>query len=271
MLDAHNSNSLQALQAEIIGQLFSSERHQSLSSSSIVSTTTLNAAARLQIYQHNVNANFSGALAGLFPVVKQIVGDAFFQELVRCYVRDVPSRSGDLNQFGEEFSSYIATYSYAADLPYLSDVARLEWCWHMSFHAADSITIDATAFQAIAEEKWPALKFSLSAPVKLLMSPFPLLQIWLAHQDDFDNSWQIDWSAVTTYFLLSRVDGEVVIRELQYAQYAFLKALPFNSSLQNSVDAAVMAAEQSAQPFDLLQSMQDFFVAGVFCRIEIPD
>ena len=52
---------------------------------------------------------------------------AFFGEAARQYIVGHPSLSGDLNDYGGEFAQFLAAYPHAADLPYLPDVARLEW------------------------------------------------------------------------------------------------------------------------------------------------
>lgn len=271
MRDAQRGNSLQNLQMHIIDQLFDAQFEVV---SAIVDTPALDSAARMQIYRHNVYANLTSALGALYPVVKRIVGDDFFQEMARCYVQETPSLSGDLNQYGVTFPEYIAGYPYAVELPYLPDVASLEWYWHVAFHAENCIAIDAAAFQIIAAEnaeKWSELKFDLAASVKLLTSPYPLLQIWLAHQDNDDNRWEIDWSATTSYFLISRVHTDVVIRELSYAESVFLNALRAKTSLQHSLDAAAMAAAHMGQSFDLQQTLYELLEASVFSQIQIPE
>ena len=57
----------------------------------------LASARRIEIYRHNVFSNLRGVLSDVFPVVERIVGDAFFRHAADQFIRETPSRSGDLN------------------------------------------------------------------------------------------------------------------------------------------------------------------------------
>jgi hypothetical protein len=82
---------------------------------------------RIAIYRRTVFANYRNALAATYPVVKRLVGAPFFNTAVDSYVHAHPSASGDLNVYGDAFGDFLAAYPHAANLPYLPDVARLEW------------------------------------------------------------------------------------------------------------------------------------------------
>ena len=56
-----------------------------------------------------------------------------------------PSRSGDLNDYGEDFADFLADYPHARELSYLPDVARLEWLVQIVYYAADAPTPDLSA------------------------------------------------------------------------------------------------------------------------------
>ena len=98
----------------------------------------IGSAERLAVYRHNLHSNWRAALADTHPVVERLVGPAFFGEAARRYAIAHPSASGDLNRFGAGFARFLGAYEHARDLPYLADVARLEWAWHECFHAADA-------------------------------------------------------------------------------------------------------------------------------------
>ena len=53
------------------------------------------------------------------------------------FVRGHASTSGDLNVYGDEFGEFLADYPHAANLPYLADVARLEWAIDEAQRAID--------------------------------------------------------------------------------------------------------------------------------------
>ena len=111
---------------------------------------TLAAMERLDIYRRNVTAAHSEALRRVYPVCLEILGERSFASFARDYVRDYPSTSPDLNNYGEHFAALLArrTASIAtlAQFRYLPDLARLEWHWHAAYYQADDEPFDFDAF-----------------------------------------------------------------------------------------------------------------------------
>ncbi len=217
----------------------------------------LTAEKRLAIYQHNMRSTLTNTLAALYPVVSNIVGTAFFNEMAAQYIVSTPSQSGNLHDYGRTFAEFISAYTPASELPYLGDVAKLEWRWHVAFHAADAAPLDITRLQAIPAELFGALKFKCAPAASLITSIYPLLQIWLFNQPDYDakaDNWQIDWDIDEAYFVVSRQSNAVEIRNLSHAAYTFLSALRAKSSLANALDAALRQDDQ----FDLQQTLGHF-------------
>jgi len=60
--------------------------------------------------------------------------------MAQGYVLAVPSVSGDLEDYGSRFPAYLAGVERAHGLPYLVDVARLEWALLQSLDAGQSLT-----------------------------------------------------------------------------------------------------------------------------------
>ena len=144
------------------------------------------AAARMALYSGNLDAVWEKALAEAFPVVRQLVGEEFFNALARAYGRAIPSRSGDLNVFGDRFARFVSTFPQVQSLPWLADVARLEWNVHRAHYAADASQIDRAHLAALMPEELLATRFSLSPAVAWLESRYPVATLWQAHQVQSD-------------------------------------------------------------------------------------
>ena len=69
------------------------------------------AAERIAIYRNAVHANYCNALSATYPVVRRLVGTAFFDAAVDAYVRAHPSPCGDLNVYGDAFGEFLARLS----------------------------------------------------------------------------------------------------------------------------------------------------------------
>lgn len=140
------------------------------------------------IYRRNLFANLGGALAAAYPVVRRLVGDAFFREASRQYVLAHPSRSGDLGDYGDGFPEFLAAYPHAAALPYLPDVARLEWACHESHGAADAPPFEFDSLARVAAHDQPRIRFVLHPSARLVRSEHPIAAIWHANQPDRDGT-----------------------------------------------------------------------------------
>src|SRR5512134_2655165 len=133
--------------------------------------------ARLAIYRNNVVHNYCEALRAVFPVVERLVGEEFFGHAARRYALACPSRSGDIQAFGESFPEFLAALPGAAGLPYLRDTARLEWLVHEAFHAAEHPGVDLELLAGVPAERYPELRFALHPSCRLLASPYPVHRI----------------------------------------------------------------------------------------------
>ena len=221
----------------------------------------LPSARRIEIYRHNVFSNLRGALRDVFPVVERIVGDAFFRHAADQFIRETPSRSGDLNQFGREWPAFLAAYPHAQNLAYLADVARLEWAWHECFHSADAPPLDLRRLAVIDSGQHGALIFRLHPAVRLQASAFPLRRIWQVNQPDFVGAMDIDWERGGDALLVRRdqpgIGGTgVVIQVLPAGVWQFLIALQGGTTLESATAAALAADGEFDLHAFLLESVQ---------------
>ncbi len=211
---------------------------------------------RLEIYRHNVMHNLRGALRDIYPVVGSIVGEAFFLHAADQFIRETPSRSGDLNRFGAEWPAFLADYPHAVELLYLPDVARLEWAWHECFHAADADALDLGRLADLPPEEHSALKFRLHPAVRLLASPHPVLRIWQVNQAGYDGELAVDWESEGDSLLIRRDGNEIAIEAMPAGAFRFLSALSCGGTMESAAEAAFAAdGEFDLQGF-LLESVQ---------------
>lgn len=127
---------------------------------------------RLAVYRANGIANACNALRAHYPVVEQVVGVEFFAALARAYWQAHPSASGDLGDYGAAFADFLAQFEPTHTLPYLPDLACVEWAVHGADTAADAPVKPI--------EREPALLWMPGTVV--LVSDHPVADIWNAHQ-----------------------------------------------------------------------------------------
>lgn len=110
--------------------------------------------AGLAVYRNNYRVGLIDTLAFIYPVCRQLVGEDFFSGLARAFIGGHPSHSGNLHLYGAGFGDFIAGFEHARELPYLADVARLEWRVHRAYYAADAAPVDSAALAAFPQQRW---------------------------------------------------------------------------------------------------------------------
>lgn len=146
-----------------------------------VAAPVASSAGRFGVHRNNVAAGILSVLEARFAVVRQLVGDDFFRGMATEYVAKDPPRSPILMLYGDAFPSFIASFVPALDVPYLADVARLEWLQHEAYHAADAQPIGAAALGQIPPGAIAGVRLSVHPSLRLLASEHPALSIWRMH------------------------------------------------------------------------------------------
>ncbi len=224
------------------------------------------AAARLAVYRGNSVANAHGALAMVYPVIAKIVGSGFFEGLAREYWHVHPCASGDLNRCGEGFPDFVGGFRHTQDLPYLADVARMEWLAHLAYYAADPLPLDDRAFAAVSGAAQDALWAIIAPACAVLESAWPIARLWEIHQDDYSGELEVDWKGGGERILVSRPLFHPCVTALSPGEFHFM-----NSVLRRRPIAAALQAALSAEPaFDLTARLPQWIAQRVIVGMEAP-
>ncbi len=177
---------------------------------------------RLNVYRNNFALGHHEALAAVYPVIKRLVGDAFFETLAVAYRQHDPRTSANVHAYGAVLAEFLEDFPPAKALPYLPDVARLEWAYHEVFHAGmnvDSHTaLDAAA---ITDDEvlipHPALRW--------LESSYPVLEIWRQNRREQEEAEEIDLARGGDRLLIYRTGQDVEMARMGAVEYALVIAL----------------------------------------------
>ena len=222
---------------------------------------------RVAIYRNTVFANYRNALGATYPVVRLLTGAPFFNAAVDAFALAHPSTGGDLNVYGSAFGQFLAAYPHAGELPYLPDVARLEWVIDEAHRAADGDVSPErllAALAAVPGEEVALTRFTLDPSCRLLRSEFPILRIWHAHQDGGEDMDRIAFDAGVDLLLVRREAGAVGIERVAPDAFAWLTAIATGADLANSLDAAIAADSTFDLGATLRARIGDGTVAGIF-------
>lgn len=228
----------------------------------IASHDGIDSDSRLAIHRHHMHDSLGAALADVFPVVARLVGDDFFRQVARLYVAAHPLRSGSLLSFGDTFPQFLAGWPPAAALPYLADVAALEWAYHGAYHEAEYQPLDFALLDEVPADRHAHLRLRLQPSARWLGSRWPVLEIWLANQPDApaDALEGISLDAGGDDLIVVQRDLEIEFRRLAHGESRWLRRLAAEATL-----AEALADAFDADPaFDLGATLARHAAQGLF-------
>lgn len=212
---------------------------------------------RLDVYRNNVHYSLREVLTAIFPVVAQLVGDAFFNAMASVFLQSQLPHQAGLIGFGATFPDFVDGFEPAQSLPYLSDVARFEWAWICAAKAKDAPVLDPARLGDVAPDRIGDLRFTLHPSCRLISSRFPIVTLWqksVAGEELTGLSLEGGGEAV----VLFRPQLDVMQRDLTLGGLQFLRALGDGLSLD-------VAAQQAAKcdDFDIERSLETELTAAL--------
>lgn len=177
----------------------------------------------LAIYQNSIFGALQKTLQEVYPVCNKLVGDEFFIAMINIYIENNISCSPDLADYGAEFSDFITTFKAAKSLPYLADVARLEWAWHRIQSVVVKQRLDFEKLAACYATLGEKIIFSLPENSFLFESIYPIHRIWEICQGSHNGHSLVLPNNMKFYFLVWRKESTMHIDILTPIEWQFLK------------------------------------------------
>ncbi len=237
----HATPTLPELQRQFLAELYAAPGDDP----GFVAGNGLAPAARLRIYRHSSEAIHTAALRTSYPAVLALVGEDFFEQTALAYRRAHPSRSGNLQAFGDGFAEYLESLPATDALAYLPDVARLEWLRQESALAADATPATLEAFARCRDGAFRSVRIDLLPSLRLLASRHQVLTIWRYALQPTSEGLTLDGTGENV--MLWREDGEVAMAPLDDASFACIAALAHG----DTTDTAGAKARTRDPGFDL--------------------
>ncbi len=217
---------LQQWQQQLLG---AAVRGDDMPGEAIKPAGLLSAAEALAVYQNNTLGSRINALVEIYACCVNILGADYFRQLCRAYARSQRSTSPDLNTYGADFSTFIATElqgrAELAAFDYLPDLARLEWQIHQlqatSHAAADSALLADAA----------NLRFDLHRDCRLLCADFPVDKIYCLNQQGSAEAVH-ETAPPPYYILLQNRAYQVSVQRIDQPQFQLLRCLQGDSLAQ---------------------------------------
>lgn len=212
-------------------------------------------AARLGIYRGNVRANFLKVLGLEFPAIRRLAGEDWFLQCGLEFLREHPSRSGDLHGLGAPFPAFLRRRLQGTPHACFADVAALEWAWQECLVAPDAARqLDVAALAGVDAARVARLRFTLHPALRLAASGWPVFTIWNANRADADPALAdapIDLDAGGEQVIVRRSGDGAEARRCDAATHAWLGALAAGAAF----GAAWEAATASDPDFEVARAL----------------
>lgn len=217
---------------------------------------------RFDVYRNNVVVGMIEGLRATFPAVERLVGEKFFSATSRAYLDYEPPTSPLLFRYGKTFGDFLDSFPPAASVPYLGDVARLEWARLEAYHAADQVPLAIEALGKLPEDKVGQATFTFHPSFSLIRSRWPVVSLWAASTDR-GSSDDVEMTRPEEAVVI-RPKMEVDTRLLPAGGFSLMNALKDGATLEQ---AASMVAK-TTEKFDLVPHLQGLFEIGAVVTIE---
>lgn len=220
-----------------------------------VENRRVGAVGALAIYRNHVRISLTAALRTTFPVVSKLVDERFFAFAAHAYIQAQPPASPCLNEYGATFPDFLSAFAPCRSLPYLADVARLEWALNLARIAPHAPRLDRAALASLPSDAFPRLAFAFDPSLRLVASPYAVDRIWLANQEPVQPG--VVEIAGGARLQIHRAAEEAGFAALDPAQFLFRHALQRGRPLGEAAEAATAADPMFDLALELRRMIQD--------------
>ena len=213
----------------------------------------LAAAERLGIYRNTNFGSLTNALRLSYPAVYRLVGAEFFEAGAQKFIEAQPPRGAYLDQYGAGFADFLARFPAAGSVPYLPDVARLEWAVTSALHAPDATPLEVASLLDIGADDHHRVCFVPHPSLSLIRSSYPVDAIWRAvlEQDDAALG-AVDLGDAPVWLLIERLPAGIAVRRWSEPEWRCTaelcagRALHTVTDLASEIDVPAILAEHLA-------------------------
>lgn len=209
------------------------------------------------IYRNNVWSGWQDSLNAAYPVIGRVIGEEAMNLVAGWFCAQQPPPQGKILNFGCGFADFLATTPLASSIPWLCELAKLEYAHLEAALAGDAPRLTARDFTP--QEDFSQLRLRLHPSLRLLSLDWPVDELWQAHQQAEPPALSIA-PEIIELLLLRQESGHVIHHRLQAGGIAWMEALAQGETLTDALEAALAAAPD----FDFATHMNLCLRAGAF-------
>ena len=221
----------------------------------------------LAIYQNNLLMNGVRSLSISYPVIQKMLGASAMRTLAKRLLQLTLPSHGDWGEWGSQLDMVLDSSELIDELPFLSELARLEWQIHQCSRAA-SVPFNHEDLLKINNHSLNDVVFLLQPHVSIMESEFPIAALWQAHRP-WDTGFMpntkslaaiLSTAAEPNFCLVYQNQYQAKVEPISEEQYKLIRAIqkitPLSALVNEFGDKAI--AEWLADSVDnnLIQRIQ---------------
>ncbi|MDH0744927.1 DNA-binding domain-containing protein [Pseudomonas sp. GD03842] len=213
------------------------------------------------VYRNTVIKGAVDALLANFPTVERLVGREWMVAAATLYAQQSPPRDARLIFHGEGFADFLDRFEHARALPYLGNVARLDWLWTQCHTAVDEPGLDLERIARLPPDRLADLHLKPRVAARWgWYADQPVFSIWRLNREGSAMPQSLPWQGEGA--LLVRSAGVVGWHPLDAGGCAFLDACAAGQSLAH----AARCGSDIQPSLDVLDLLTQLARADVFAE-----
>jgi len=228
---------------------------------------SVDAAERLRVYGNGYPARLLEALEEAFPALLVILGKVELAHLAQRYIAAVDLSSATLNDVGARFPEHCRRDDIVARLPFVADLAALEWQILRAFHCREEAPVDPRIFAAWDMDDWERAVLRFQPSLAVVRSPWPIHALWQCRDTPRDEI-DVDLNDRPQTVLVHRDGLEVHVGTLEPAEAAALESLHGGATLAATME---QLAALDAAPEGVMTHFAAWIRAGLITEITLAD
>lgn len=248
---------LATLQADFVRAILGADR---TAACEVVLGDPAAANLRLGIYRSTALSGLCEALRLSYPVTERVVGNDFFEQTALAFVRQAPPVEPVLARYSADFPEFLQSLPALAELPYVADIARLDW-------AVDQAGLAPPGHRATGRSHTLAIErgaaaITLAPSLRLLRLETAIRDIWLClRAGDEDALAGLDWRGGPQWLAIHHRDDDVAVTALTPGCWQLCDALLAGDDLEAAI-AGIVIDTPLAAARELM--------SAPFIRIDVP-
>ena len=215
-----------------IQNLFLESIYSGNQSLSYIKPTHSNEEETITIYKDTVNAQLINTLKIVFPICESMLGTEFFSAMAHQYLKQYPSKSSNLNEYGKYMPIFMKNFKPLEDYPYFTYLASMEYYYDEINRFAFS-KIEEKDLSYFDENEYNSLIFKPLDSLKIFSSPYKVAEIWKMHKDN--DIREIDIYGEVTYYIIYKAYNETIVKTINSFEYDFLNSSKKGLSLEEII------------------------------------